>query len=119
MAKGPEHIRINSGELLSVAICDIRSLVSLFEPLAPFAFNDCVLSFDDLHGASSTAIETNEGTSINLMLRNSDPKSSQFRNHKDFPCIVTGNWGCGAFGGDPELKAVIQWLAASPVNYSL
>ncbi|KAG8369344.1 hypothetical protein BUALT_Bualt14G0001600 [Buddleja alternifolia] len=27
--------------------------------------------------------------------------------------IVTGNWGCGAFGGDPEVKAVIQWLAAS------
>ncbi|KAK9115349.1 hypothetical protein Syun_022146 [Stephania yunnanensis] len=27
--------------------------------------------------------------------------------------IATGNWGCGAFGGDPQLKAVIQWLAAS------
>ncbi|CAN0877390.1 Poly(ADP-ribose) glycohydrolase 1 [Linum grandiflorum] len=27
--------------------------------------------------------------------------------------IATGNWGCGAFGGDPELKAMIQWLAAS------
>ncbi|KAI3697168.1 hypothetical protein L6452_29976 [Arctium lappa] len=27
--------------------------------------------------------------------------------------IITGNWGCGAFGGDPELKAIIQWLAAS------
>uniref|UniRef100_A0A2P2KS05 PolyADP-ribose glycohydrolase 1-like isoform X2 n=1 Tax=Rhizophora mucronata TaxID=61149 RepID=A0A2P2KS05_RHIMU len=27
--------------------------------------------------------------------------------------IVTGNWGCGAFGGDPELKTIIQWLAAS------
>ncbi|KAL9237551.1 hypothetical protein vseg_012085 [Gypsophila vaccaria] len=27
--------------------------------------------------------------------------------------IVTGNWGCGAFGGDPEVKAMIQWLAAS------
>ncbi|KAM0065074.1 putative poly(ADP-ribose) glycohydrolase [Helianthus debilis subsp. tardiflorus] len=27
--------------------------------------------------------------------------------------IATGNWGCGAFGGDPELKAIIQWLAAS------
>ncbi|KAL3312163.1 hypothetical protein Ciccas_009251, partial [Cichlidogyrus casuarinus] len=26
---------------------------------------------------------------------------------------VTGNWGCGAFGGDPVLKAVIQILAAS------
>lgn len=48
MAKGPEHIRINSGELLSVAICDIRSLVSLFEPLAPFALNSYALSFDDV-----------------------------------------------------------------------
>lgn len=27
--------------------------------------------------------------------------------------IATGNWGCGAFGGDLELKSVIQWLAAS------
>ncbi|PWA51097.1 armadillo-type fold, Importin subunit beta-1 [Artemisia annua] len=27
--------------------------------------------------------------------------------------IVTGNWGCGAFEGDRELKALIQWLAAS------
>ncbi|KAK8950911.1 Poly(ADP-ribose) glycohydrolase 1 [Platanthera zijinensis] len=27
--------------------------------------------------------------------------------------IATGNWGCGAFGGDPEIKSVIQWLAAS------
>ncbi|KAG0489905.1 hypothetical protein HPP92_006768 [Vanilla planifolia] len=27
--------------------------------------------------------------------------------------IATGNWGCGAFGGDPQIKAVLQWLAAS------
>ncbi|OAY85680.1 Poly(ADP-ribose) glycohydrolase 1, partial [Ananas comosus] len=27
--------------------------------------------------------------------------------------IATGNWGCGAFGGDPEMKSMIQWLAAS------
>jgi poly(ADP-ribose) glycohydrolase len=26
--------------------------------------------------------------------------------------IDTGLWGCGAFGGDPEIKAVIQILAA-------
>ncbi|KAJ0035762.1 hypothetical protein Pint_26470 [Pistacia integerrima] len=29
MAKGPEHSRVNSGEVLSVAICDIRSSLSL------------------------------------------------------------------------------------------
>ncbi|XP_004304700.1 PREDICTED: poly(ADP-ribose) glycohydrolase 1-like [Fragaria vesca subsp. vesca] len=27
--------------------------------------------------------------------------------------IATGNWGCGAFGGDPEVKTIVQWLAAS------
>ncbi|XP_063814913.1 poly(ADP-ribose) glycohydrolase isoform X3 [Pseudophryne corroboree] len=27
--------------------------------------------------------------------------------------VATGNWGCGAFGGDPRLKALIQLLAAA------
>ena len=27
--------------------------------------------------------------------------------------IVTGNWGCGAFAGDPQLKALLQWMAVS------
>ena len=27
--------------------------------------------------------------------------------------IVTGRWGCGAFGGDEELKLLVQWMAAS------
>ena len=27
--------------------------------------------------------------------------------------ISTGNWGCGVFGGDHELKFLQQWIAAS------
>ncbi|KAH3764426.1 poly glycohydrolase [Pelomyxa schiedti] len=27
--------------------------------------------------------------------------------------FATGNWGCGEFGGDQELKLIIQWIAAS------
>ena len=27
--------------------------------------------------------------------------------------VATGNWGCGAFGGDTTLKFIIQWMAAS------
>ena len=30
--------------------------------------------------------------------------------------VATGNWGCGAFGGDPHLKFLIQLLAASQCN---
>ncbi|KAF0687091.1 Aste57867_21172 [Aphanomyces stellatus] len=27
--------------------------------------------------------------------------------------VATGNWGCGVFGGDVELKFLVQWIAAS------
>ena len=27
--------------------------------------------------------------------------------------VATGNWGCGAYGGDPQLKSMLQWAAAS------
>jgi poly(ADP-ribose) glycohydrolase len=30
--------------------------------------------------------------------------------------FATGNWGCGVFNGDPQLKAVLQWVAASVRN---
>jgi len=33
--------------------------------------------------------------------------------------FATGNWGCGVFGGDPQLKSLIQWLAVSAVDRRL
>lgn len=33
--------------------------------------------------------------------------------------VVTGNWGCGMFGGDHQLKACLQWMAASVAGKSL
>jgi len=30
-----------------------------------------------------------------------------------FDTFATGNWGCGAFGGDIPLKAMLQWIACS------
>ena len=32
--------------------------------------------------------------------------------------IATGHWGCGAFGGNNELMAILQLLAASEVSFS-
>ncbi|XP_013860568.1 poly(ADP-ribose) glycohydrolase [Austrofundulus limnaeus] len=34
-------------------------------------------------------------------------------NTKHLSAIATGNWGCGAFGGDTRLKALIQLMAAA------
>jgi hypothetical protein len=33
--------------------------------------------------------------------------------------FATGNWGSGVFGGDPQLKSLIQWLACSYVGRDL
>ena len=35
------------------------------------------------------------------------------KNNIDKKSIATGNWGCGIFGGDHELKFFQQWIAAS------
>lgn len=35
------------------------------------------------------------------------------------PDIATGKWGCGAFKGDPQLKAVIQLMAAATARRGL
>ncbi|MCL7042716.1 hypothetical protein MKW94_012109 [Papaver nudicaule] len=42
-----------------------------------------------------------------------EEQSNQDLEVRDDIGIATGNWGCGAFGGDPEMKAITQWLAAS------
>ncbi|KAL1221177.1 putative poly(ADP-ribose) glycohydrolase 2 [Cardamine amara subsp. amara] len=39
--------------------------------------------------------------------------NGQCIDHEDGVGIATGNWGCGAYGGDPELKSLLQWLAVS------
>ncbi|XP_041424523.1 poly(ADP-ribose) glycohydrolase L homeolog isoform X2 [Xenopus laevis] len=40
-------------------------------------------------------------------------------NPQNLSAVATGNWGCGAFGGDPRLKALIQLLAAAEVGRDL
>ncbi|KAK9947260.1 hypothetical protein M0R45_002894 [Rubus argutus] len=44
---------------------------------------------------------------------NQDCDEIQSVDYEDDIGIATGNWGCGAFGGDPEVKTIVQWLAAS------
>ena len=35
------------------------------------------------------------------------------------PAVATGNWGCGAFKGSPDLKFLIQLMAASECGRNL
>jgi poly(ADP-ribose) glycohydrolase len=43
--------------------------------------------------------------------------SHRYRNtRKPYPFVTTGLWGCGAFGGNRQVKAIIQWYAASIAN---
>ena len=54
-----------------------------------------------------------------VILRELGKASTGFlRDARGLP-IASGNWGCGAFGGEPSLKAVIQWLAASAEGRAL
>ncbi|KAK7253129.1 hypothetical protein RIF29_37582 [Crotalaria pallida] len=65
-----------------------------------------------LNAAALTSMETSEGKISNHEFRNSQNDYHRIEQENNIG-IATGNWGCGAFGGDPELKTIIQWLAAS------
>ncbi|CAK9135432.1 unnamed protein product [Ilex paraguariensis] len=66
--------------------------------------------------ATSTSAETDERIAGGQLTSNFEEKGNRYLEHEDEIGVVTGNWGCGAFGGDPELKATIQWLAASQAS---
>ncbi|XP_016323855.1 poly(ADP-ribose) glycohydrolase isoform X2 [Sinocyclocheilus anshuiensis] len=38
---------------------------------------------------------------------------------ENLSAVATGNWGCGAFGGDTRLKAVLQMMAAAEAERDL
>merc|ERR1712224_607332 len=55
---------------------------------------------------------------VRLMLRELNKALAGFKPAhpsiaKGFPILATGNWGCGVFGGHADLKALLQWMAAS------
>ncbi|RDX78684.1 Poly(ADP-ribose) glycohydrolase 1, partial [Mucuna pruriens] len=61
---------------------------------------------------TSTSMETSEGKNSNHEIKN--PQNDYHRmDLANNIGVATGNWGCGAFGGNPEVKTIIQWLAAS------
>ncbi|KAK0180251.1 hypothetical protein PV327_005916 [Microctonus hyperodae] len=54
-----------------------------------------------------------ENTAVKEVENNSFPCDNSTHDGGLLP-VVTGNWGCGSrLKGDPQLKLVIQWLAAS------
>lgn len=38
---------------------------------------------------------------------------SVFHFRSEPSCVASGNWGCGAFGGDPQLKSLLQLMGAA------
>ena len=53
------------------------------------------------------------------MLRELGKARAGFRRDGRGLPLATGNWGCGAFGGDPRLKSLLQWLAASASGWNI
>jgi len=54
---------------------------------------------------------------LNLML--DDARRVFPEGSGEFQVISTGNWGCGAFNGDHQLKFIIQWIAATAARRSI
>ncbi|KAL1215193.1 putative poly(ADP-ribose) glycohydrolase 2 [Cardamine amara subsp. amara] len=69
------------------------------------------------------SLNTNQNASSERPIRLSLVSSTSARirtmgkciDHEDGVGTATWNWGCAAYGGDPELKSLLQWLDVSQV----
>ncbi|KAK6195964.1 hypothetical protein SNE40_001280 [Patella caerulea] len=81
-------------------------------------------SIDDFHDALDIEIQVLEKYADNMVATwIKDVMTKLYRpKHRldEFICkdkpISSGNWGCGAFCGDPHIKSLLQWMAASIVQ---
>ena len=79
---------------------------------------DTIVAFDALHYSRANANLQYIDTQINREINKCIAAFSKLSTNDNAP-FATGNWGCGAFNGDPQLKLIIQWIAASIVGRNL
>ncbi|PKI70697.1 hypothetical protein CRG98_008930 [Punica granatum] len=77
---------------------------------------DCIRDFNDNSKAPEVALDLERELKDKDVPHSEAATLSLSLDQEESIGIVTGNWGCGAFGGDPQLKSMIQWLAASQVS---
>jgi poly(ADP-ribose) glycohydrolase len=68
------------------------------------------LEFDEVEG--STILLDLEQENILREVRKAYTAFSSWRGGEN-PTVWTGLWGCGAFNGDPAVKVILMWMAAS------
>ncbi|EAS28217.3 poly(ADP-ribose) glycohydrolase [Coccidioides immitis RS] len=66
----------------------------------------------DMYDSSEGVPDLLPGHTDRELLKAYNAFSSQQGGHT-YSRIVTGLWGCGAFGGNREIKTILQWCAAS------
>ena len=83
-----------------------------------FSVNDDS-TYDYLKSRDST-LTSSFKSATKLVLYRSLNKSNKKRtseNDTNLPLIASGNWGCGIFCGNAQIKTIIQWIAASMAGW--
>lgn len=72
---------------------------------------------DQIIAIDALCVEYSSQFQEDLMLREINKAVAGFQLSLDRKeGIASGKWGCGVFGGDPYLKSILQWIAASLVG---
>ncbi|XP_058799277.1 poly(ADP-ribose) glycohydrolase-like [Phymastichus coffea] len=77
----------------------------------------CIVAIDALY-FKQPSIQFNMGNVIRELNKAYVGFTSEVASN-DLPAVATGNWGCGAFRGNPQLKVLLQLMAAAVAGRSM
>ena len=110
---GAEHFVEHSGYASSLAFEGRHRDTA--ERLRDGSVKSCIMAMDAQRFSSNTCLE--EQMDSGAMFRDLNKAHAAFTPvpgfSDEYPQLATGNWGAGAFNGFAELKALLQWAAAS------
>ncbi|XP_038050609.1 uncharacterized protein LOC119723809 isoform X2 [Patiria miniata] len=115
----PVHAQVNAGNFEMGTVYSENEHSSLEEAVDDVRMSNKNLRLEEFASTTGHQVIQKAFADLPNLLRDIK-RVEQERDEEVGPAgqrpISTGNWGCGAFGGDPQLKSLIQWMTASHVG---
>lgn len=107
-----KRLRLRKQNTVPLFLSRSHDLCNFQKCKTPLVDGETAITCNSISNEKEKGDDSQNGQGIGNQIENG---SGNYTNANTNVGIATGNWGCGICGGDPQIKCIIQWIAASQV----